>query len=51
MSNWNYPEDLTEAAMTIISNATDWDLEGTDEWQSVAREWLDAYLASIKEGE
>lgn len=49
MSNWNYPEDLLESAMGVISNATDWDLVGREEWVEAAREWLDAYQAAHKD--
>ena len=51
--SWNHPEDLNEAAMGIISNATNWLAPNpdylNDPWLVAARKWLDAYNDSISE--
>ena len=39
-----WPDDfMEEAAMGIISNASDWNMADRTEWQDAARKWLDAY--------
>lgn len=37
--------DMAEAAMGIISNASDWDRDDRAEWKTAARRWLDEYAA------
>ena len=41
--------DMLEAAMGIISNATDWDRDDREEWKTAARKWLFAYQDVIRE--
>jgi hypothetical protein len=40
--------NMLEAALGIISNATDWDRDDREEWKTAAREWVQAYQAIIR---
>lgn len=49
MSNWNYPQDLLEAAWGLIANAYggDWD-SAPKEWREAAKEWAYAYHKALR---
>lgn len=50
MSNWNYPDDLLEAAWGLIANASDWMDDSRTEWTDAAKKWRDAYHETLPKG-
>jgi hypothetical protein len=49
--NWNFPDDLLEAAWGIIANANGGNWEDADpEWRAAAIRWRDAYHETLPSG-